>query len=128
MKPLVTFAVILALGSPIAGAQRAGDTPPVFAGGFSFGACAYPKPARDAGLSGCCKMTLDIDAEGHVVKSSGECTDPVFLLPTRHCLSVQQFVPATHAGQPVAAKHKMDYEWRSSEPAPKNLCARLGVS
>lgn len=111
-----------------AGAQLKLDTPPQFAGGYAFGACKYPKPAQDAGLSGCCAMTLDIDANGRVTKASGHCTDDIFLQPTRRCLSIQKFIPATKGGKPVGAVHTLDYEWRSSAPYDKNMCKRLGIS
>lgn len=73
-------------------------------------------------------MDLEIDDQGRVKKSSGQCTDPVFLEPTRSCLSIQMFVPATRNGRPVSAVHHMEYEWRSWQPHERNLCRKLGLS
>jgi hypothetical protein len=70
-------------------------------------------------------MDLSIDAGGRVTRADGVCSDPVFLEPTKACLSVQSFMPATRNGQPVAATHQMEYEWRANAPAPASLCKRL---
>jgi hypothetical protein len=125
------WAFLLAATALLAGpgeAQRAGDAAPQFLGGYHARACAYPKAAREAALSGCCAMTLEIDAQGHVTKASGTCTDPVFFEPTRRCLSTQAFSPARRGGKPVKATHEMEYEWRANAPSPGNMCKRLGVS
>jgi hypothetical protein len=128
LKALVAglAATLGALVAPGAAQRSASSqTEPYFLGGFDSRACRYPPSARQAGLSGCCQMDLDIDARGRVTKAEGECTDPVFLEPTKLCLSVQAFVPATRNGQPVAALHHLEYEWRANAPAPTSLCRKL---
>lgn len=120
-------ATLLASGLGASAQLKSGDTAPVFlGGGYGARACSYPKSARDAGLSGCCAMKLEIDTEGRVKSASGQCTDKVFLEPTRRCLSIQQFMPATHSGQPIAATHTMEYEWRSNGGGSQ--CRKLQTS
>jgi hypothetical protein len=70
-------------------------------------------------------MDLSIDASGRVTSADGVCSDPVFLEPTKVCLAVQSFIPATRNGQPVPAAHHMEYEWRANAPSEGNLCKRL---
>jgi hypothetical protein len=116
--------VVLAGMSGMALAQSA-QTEPRYLGGYNPDACRFPPSARKAGLSGCCDMELSIDASGRVTKADGVCSDPVFLEPTKACLSVQSFMPATRNGQPVSASHHMEYEWRANAPAPTSLCRKL---
>ncbi len=111
-----------------ASAQLKNSTEARYVGGFHPQACRYPPSARKAGLSGCCQMDLEIGAKGEVLKADGVCSDPIFLEPTRLCLTVQQFVPATKNGQPVRAPHHLEYEWRSTIPSDKNLCQKLKTS
>lgn len=99
-----------------------------FVGGFNPDACRYPREQRRNGVSACCIMDLDIDAEGRVVKSEGSCTDAAFLLPTQRCLAAQSFVPATANGKPVRAPHTLEYEWRANAPSQGSLCQRLKTS
>jgi hypothetical protein len=112
----------------IALAQSTVHTEPRYRGGFDPRACRYPKEARAASLSGCCRMNLEIDAGGRVLKIDGVCSDPVFLEPTRRCLSAQVFVPAMRGGKAVPAAHRMEYEWRATSPTQENLCKRLQMS
>lgn len=108
---------------------RTGETEARFlGGGFGERECNYPKTAREVQLSGCCEMELEIGPNGEVLKAEGTCSDPVFLEPTRRCLSVQRFVPATRNGQPVQARQHLEYEWRATIPSKKNLCKPLRTS
>ena len=109
-------------------AQLKNSTEAQFTGGFHPQACRYPPTARAAGLSGCCQMDLDIGAKGEVLKADGACSDPVFLEPTRLCLTVQHFIPATKNGQPVRSMHHMEYEWRATGPVDRSLCQKLKTS
>ena len=91
----------------IALAQSAVQTEPRYRGGFDPRACRYPKEARAASLSGCCRMNLEIDAEGRVLKIDGVCSDPVFLEPDK-ALFVIPGVCSGHAwrqGGPGGAPH-----------------------
>jgi hypothetical protein len=124
---ILTVVVAVAWLSPAA-AQLKSTTEARYVGGFHPQACRYPPSARKAGLSGCCQMDLDIGAKGEVLKADGVCSDPIFLEPTRLCLTVQQFVPATRNGQPVRGMHHLEYEWRSTVPSDKNLCQKLKTS
>ncbi len=108
--------------------SASGKTRAQYAGGFNPRACRYPAEARKAGLSGCCQMDLEISAEGRVLKSSGTCSDPLFLEPTRRCLAMQEFEPATANGKPVKALQELEYEWRSTVPSKTNLCDKLKTS
>ena len=123
------LAAALLMALPLASAQqaRASRTEVRYLGGFQPDACRYPPEARRQGISACCLMDLDIGADGRVLKSAGECTDPVFLEPTRRCLTVQQFIPATQNGAPIQAHHRMEYEWRATGQR-ENLCKRLRTS
>jgi hypothetical protein len=123
---LALAAACAALAAPGA-AQRSvsRDTQPYFLGGYDPRACRFPPDARAAGLSGCCNMDLEINASGRVTKADGVCSDPVFLEPTRRCLSVQAFMPATRNGQAVAVTHHLEYEWRANAPSDGSLCRRL---
>lgn len=107
-------------------AQLRSDTPPEFAGGYDPRFCSYPREPKRAGISGCCLMTLQISEAGQVTGATGECTDPVFLEPAQRCLSVQQFRPARRGGLPVAAEHRLEYEWRSSRG--DSVCGKLKLS
>ena len=69
-------------------------------------------------------MDIDIGADGRVLKSEGECTDPSFLVPTQRCLAVQSFVPATVNGQPVRSLQFLEYEWRATGQTT-SLCRKL---
>jgi hypothetical protein len=100
-------------------------TEPRYLGGYNPDVCRFPPSARKAGLSGCCDMELSIDASGRVTKADGVCSDPVFLEPTKACLSVQAFIPATRNGQRVSAIHHLEYEWRANAPNTGNLCRNL---
>jgi hypothetical protein len=91
--------LVLAGLSSAALAQSAVQTKPVFLGGYNPDACRFPPEARRAGLSGCCEMDLEIDANGRVTKIDGVCSDPLFLEPTRRCLSVLGFAPAKRYGR-----------------------------
>lgn len=95
-----------------------------FLGGFQPDACRYPREARRQGISACCMMDLDIGADGRVLKSDGECTDPSFLLPTQRCLAAQSFMPATVNGRPVRSLQSLEYEWRA-EGQVTSLCRKL---
>jgi hypothetical protein len=117
------LAALAATGAAQSAATR--ETAPRYLGGYNPDACRFPPSARKAGLSGCCEMELFIDASGRVTKADGVCSDPVFLEPTKACLSVQSFMPATRNGQPVSASHHMEYEWRANAPAPTSLCRKL---
>jgi len=129
-----TRALFLALTASLAfiavpaSAQLKNRTEARYTGGFHPQACRYPPSARKAGLSGCCQMDLDIGSKGEVLNAEGTCSDPIFLEPTRLCLTVQQFVPATVNGQPVRAMHHLEYEWRSTVPSDRNLCQKLKTS
>jgi hypothetical protein len=116
---------VLAGLSSAALAQSAVQTKPVFLGGYNPDACRFPPEPRRAGLSGCCEMDLEIDANGRVTKIDGVCSDPLFLEPTRRCLSVLGFAPAKRYGQAVASPHHMEYEWRANAPSQGSLCRRL---
>jgi hypothetical protein len=124
---LALAAALVCLAAP-GEAQLRNRTEPQYVGGYHPQACRYPPSAREVGLSGCCQMDLDIGPKGEVLGARGTCTDPVFLEPTRRCLTVQQFVPATRNGQPVRATHHLEYEWRSWAPSQGNLCQRLKTS
>jgi hypothetical protein len=115
-------------GSAQTGATKDGKTQAQFMGGFRPGACRYPKAARAIQLSGCCQMDLHIGADGAVLKADGVCSDPMFLEPTRRCLSVQSFIPATQNGRPVSALQHLEYEWRATTPSTTNLCNKLKTS
>ena len=111
------------------GGRASGETEAQFlGGGFGERECTYPKKARAVQLSGCCEMELEIGSQGEVLKAEGTCSDPVFLEPTRRCLSVQRFVPATRNGQPVQARQHLEYEWRATIPSKTNLCKPLRTS
>lgn len=125
IKAALAVGLLLIVAAPAAFAQLRNESPPVFEGGFHPGACGYPKSARAAVLSGCCAMKLAIGADGEVLKAEGECTDPVFLEPTRRCLTVQKFQPARRGGRPVQANHQMEFEWRTGPPPGENLCRKL---
>lgn len=99
-----------------------------FIGGFQPDACRYPAKPRREGISACCIMDLDIDADGRVVASEGHCTHPAFLAPTQRCLAAQSFMPATVNGQPVRALQSMEYEWRSWDGSGAGLCQKLKTS
>jgi hypothetical protein len=117
---------LAALAAPgVAQLTASRETAPRFLGGYNPDACRFPPSARRAGLSGCCEMDLSIDANGRVTRAEGVCSDPVFLEPTKVCLAVQAFMPATRNGQPVSADHHMEYEWRANAPSNGNLCKRL---
>jgi hypothetical protein len=123
---LVSVAGLAALAAPAATQRTASrDTVPRFLGGYNPDVCRFPPSARRAGLSGCCNMDLTIDATGRVTEADGVCSDPIFLEPTKACLAVQAFIPATRNGQPVAAPHHMEYEWRANAPSEGNLCRKL---
>jgi hypothetical protein len=124
---LAATATLVCLVFP-ASAQLKTRTEAQFAGGYNPRACGYPPAARSAALSGCCQMELDIGTHGEVLKAEGTCSDPIFLEPTKRCLAVQLFVPATSNGQPVRAIHHLEYEWRSSVPSKENLCKRMKLS
>lgn len=115
-------------GSAQTGATQGKKTQAQYAGGFNPRYCIYPKAARAAQQSACCQMDLEIDADGHVLKSHGECTDPVFLEPTQRCLAAQAFIPATQDGRPVRALQHLEYEWRATGSAGLNLCNKLKTS
>ena len=122
-------AVLASLAGPMSAQPgRPGETQAQYLGGYNPRACGYPAEARRAGLSGCCQMDLDIDAKGRVSKADGECSDPIFLEPTKRCLSFQAFMPATRNGQPVASVHHLEYEWRATIPSKTNLCHKLKTS
>jgi hypothetical protein len=116
---------VLAGFCSVALAQSAIQTSPVFLGGYNPDACRFPPEARRAGISGCCEMDLEINADGLVTKIDGICSDPIFLEPTRRCLAVLGFAPATRSGRPVASPHHMQYEWRANAPSQGSLCRRL---
>ena len=116
------------MASTSAQQTRPGETQAQYLGGFNPRACRYPTEARNAALSGCCQMNLDIDARGKVLKAEGECSDPIFLEPTKRCLAAQSFMPATRNGQPVRSMHHLEYEWRASIPSRQNLCNKLKTS
>src|SRR5690606_31856479 len=130
----ILLALAAFLGSGLAGfALAAAQTPGPksearFVGGFNPDACRYPVEQRRQGISACCIMDLDIDANGRVLKSDGSCTDDAFLMPTQRCLAAQAFLPATANGRPVRAPHTLEYEWRANAPSQGSLCKRLRVS
>ena len=133
LRLLAVTTVILAslaplLASTSAQQTRSSETEAQYLGGFNPRACRYPTQARSAALSGCCQMELDIDAKGKVLQADGECSDPIFLEPTKRCLAAQSFMPATRNGQPVRAMHHLEYEWRASIPSRQNLCNKLKTS
>lgn len=122
-------AALAAAAGPMSAQQvKPGETEARYLGGYDPRACGYPRAARSAALSGCCQMDLSIDAKGRVVKAEGECSDPIFLEPTKRCLSFQAFMPATRYGQPIASVHHLEYEWRASIPSKENLCHKLKTS
>src|SRR5262245_40537446 len=124
-KLLAMTAVMLMSLAPLMASSaqqtKPGETQAQYLGGFNPRACRYPSSARQAALSGCCQMELDIDAKGNVLKAEGECSDPIFLEPTKRCLAAQSFIPATRNGQPVRSMHHLEYEWRASIPSRQNL-------
>jgi hypothetical protein len=99
-----------------------------FAGGFRPDACRWPREARAKQISACCQMDLQIDAQGRMTKGDGQCTDPSFLEPTLRCLAAQDFVPATRNGAPVSDQQHLEYEWRATTPAGRDLCSTLKSS
>jgi len=99
-----------------------------FVGGFHPDACRYPVEPRRKGISACCIMDLDINADGRVVASEGTCTHPAFVTPTQRCLAAQNFIPATVNGQPVRAMQSIEYEWRSWDGSGSGLCQKLKTS
>jgi hypothetical protein len=105
-------------------AAKSAKTEARFLGGFSPDACRFPREARRQGISACCVMDLDIGANGRVLKSEGQCTDPSFLVPTQRCLAAQSFMPATVNGQPVRSLQSLEYEWRA-EGQVTSLCRKL---
>jgi hypothetical protein len=126
----LTLAVALLAGLSLHAAAQ-GPSPKTearFVGGFKPDACRYPSEQRRQGISACCIMDLDIDADGRVLKSDGSCTDAAFLLPTQRCLAAQDFVPATANGRAVRAPHTLEYEWRANAPSDGSLCKRLKTS
>lgn len=126
MGLLAVAAFSLIARSDIEAQLRSDDTQPEFAGGYDPRYCSYPREPKRAGISGCCLMTLQISESGQVTDAKGECTDPVFLEPAQRCLSVQSFRPARRGGLPVAAEHRLEYEWRSSRG--DSVCGRLKLS
>jgi hypothetical protein len=67
---------------------------------YSF--CEYPSRALREGVEGCCRMNVEITSKGRAGKMSGECTNEVFLAPSRLCLAPQSFLPALKKGKPVS--------------------------
>jgi hypothetical protein len=132
IRPRLALAAVVILALSGAGLAQNGGTPgktrAQFAGGFKRDACRYPRQARAIQLSGCCQMDLEIGADGSVLKADGVCSDPIFLEPTRLCLSVQSFIPATQNGKPVKALQQLEYEWRATTPSKTNLCDKLRTS
>jgi hypothetical protein len=124
IRPVLAVAAVLASLALPASAQLKSRTEARYIGGFSPDACRYPTEARRRGISACCLMELDIAADGRVLTSSGECTDPSFLAPTQRCLAAQNFMPATLNGQPVRALQSLEYEWRA-EGQTTSLCRKL---
>ena len=125
-----SLAILAAAGvglaqTPTAKSQR---TEAQYAGGFRPDACRYPRSARQAQLSGCCQMDLDIGSDGRLIKGDGVCSDPVFLEPTLRCLAAQEFVPAMQNGRPVRDLQRLEYEWRATTPSGTNLCNKLKTS
>ena len=47
-------------------------------------------------------MNVEITSKGRAGKMSGECTNEVFLAPSRLCLAPQSFLPALKKGKPVS--------------------------
>src|SRR5262245_47402211 len=89
-------ALMLVAGLLAAGAVQAQGPAPsqakrkaLYVGGFHPESCRYPREQRRNRVSGCCIMDLDIGADGRVLASSGMCTDPAFLEPTRLCMTAQ---------------------------------------
>jgi hypothetical protein len=121
---------MLAAGAGLAQTASApgGKTEAQYAGGFRPDACRYPRAARQAQLSGCCQMDLEIGADGRLIKGDGICSDPVFLEPTLRCLHAQEFIPAMRNGQPVRDLQHLEYEWRATTPPKADLCNKLKTS
>jgi hypothetical protein len=127
-KALITAAVLIAGLHASAQGPAQAKRKAQYVGGFHPEACRYPTQQRRQRISGCCIMDLDIGQDGRVLASTGTCTDPAFLEPTRLCMTAQRFLPATLNGQPVRAQQSMEYEWRAEGPAPTSLCAPLRTS
>lgn len=63
--------------------------------------CQYPDAAWLANLEGCCRMRVQVAADGAARVLDGQCTDDVFLAPSRSCLSPQSYWPARKNGRTV---------------------------
>ena len=63
--------------------------------------CQYPDSAWQANLEGCCRMRVEVASDGAARVLDGQCTDNVFLLPSRMCLSPQSYWPAYKNGKAV---------------------------
>lgn len=127
---LAAVAILAAAGVGLAQtpALKSQRTEAQYAGGFRPDACRYPRAARQAQLSGCCQMDLDIGPDGRLLKADGVCSDPMFLEPTMRCLAAQEFIPATQNGRPVRDLQHLEYEWRATAPSDRNLCSKLKTS
>jgi hypothetical protein len=64
-------------------------------------------------------MKVAIRPDGQAGAMSGQCTDPIFLEPSRACLTPQTYLPALKRGRPVRSTGEIVVEYRLQvEPDP----------
>jgi hypothetical protein len=91
--------------------------PRIMDGKLDLSLCNYPAKAVRADLEGCCRMQVDVSADGKAGKMTGQCTDDIFYEPSKACLAPQVYLPAMKAGKPIRETGNIVVEYRMAAPA-----------
>jgi hypothetical protein len=76
--------------------------PRLVQGRLDYRFCNYPVEGVRRQLEGCCRMKVDVGANGVAGAATGQCSHDMFLKPSQLCLSGQSYVPANRNGKSVA--------------------------
>jgi hypothetical protein len=85
---------------------------------LDYSHCSYPETARRAALEGCCRMKVEVAADGAARVAGGQCTDDVFLPASRACLAPQSYAPARRNGKAVKGTGEIVVEFQLTDPEP----------
>lgn len=94
---------------------------------LDYSHCQYPLPARRAGVEGCCRMEVEVAADGSPRVAGGQCTDDVFLSPSQACLAPQSYTPALRNGKPVKGIGEIVVYFQLQDPEPSLWSTVMGA-